>query len=156
MIAVGAMKLVRFSAGAYARSMGHRTPRYVRNRTRQMLYEHGHPNDPWLTPEAIRLLRSLLRTSDRGMEFGSGRSTVWFAERVGHLTSVQHDITWHTRVGKLLSDRGLSNVDYVLAPRDQPDERGDLSAYTRTALRFAEASIDFALIDGIYRDHTAR
>ena len=59
----------------------HWTPRYLVNRTRQMLYERSHHDDPWLTPAAIRLLTGLLCPADLGAEFGSGRSTLWFAAR---------------------------------------------------------------------------
>ena len=55
-----------------------------------------------------------------------------------------------------LKDRGLGNVDYILAPEDQPMERGGDSAYARTALGFADASLDFALVDGHYRDYSAK
>ena len=63
----------------------HRTPRYVYHRTRQLFYERAHPADPWLTPAAIGLLATLLRPADTGAEFGSGRSTLWFAARVAEL-----------------------------------------------------------------------
>jgi hypothetical protein len=69
--------------------LGYRTPRYVCNRTRQYLYERRHPDAQWLTPAAIGLLGSLLRPTDGGAEFGSGRSTIWFAERVTGLTSIE-------------------------------------------------------------------
>lgn len=134
----------------------HRTPRFVYNRTRQMLYERAHPDDPWLTPAAIRLLRTLLRPDDRGLEFGSGRSTLWFARRVAALTSVEHDERWHASVSATLKASGLGNVDYVLAPGDQPMERGWDSAYARRALAFPDASLDFALVDGHYRDYSAK
>jgi predicted O-methyltransferase YrrM len=98
----------------------------------------------------------MLRPSDCGVEFGSGRSTIWFAERVGHLTSVEHDEQWHATVSAKLKDRRLTNVDYILAHRDQPTELGDKSAYTRVALTFPDQSIDFVLVDGIYRDYTAK
>lgn len=147
------MKLVDLPVGVSMRNMRHRTPRYVYNRTRLMFCEHVHPDHPWLTPEAVRLLTSMLRTCDQGAEFGSGRSTVWFAERVGHLTSVEHDEQWYATVSGKLKNRDLTNVDYILAPRDQPPELGGISAYTRTALSFADASIDFALVDGLYRGH---
>jgi predicted O-methyltransferase YrrM len=134
----------------------HRTPRYVYNRTRQLRYERSHPDAPWLTPAAIGLLGPLLRPADRGAEFGSGRSTVWFASRVAALTSVEHDPRWHAIVAARLEDRGLRNVDYILAPEDQPMERGGDSAYARTALGFADESLDFALVDGHYRDYSAK
>ena len=119
----------------------HRTPRYVFHRTRQLFYERAHPDDPWLTPAAIRLLAGLLSPADRGAEFGSGRSTLWFAARVAALTSVEHDERWHETVTAKLKDRGLGNVEYILAPEDQPMERGGDSTYARTAHGFPEAAL---------------
>lgn len=137
------------------RAVGHRTPRYVYNRARQRLYERRNPGDPWLTPGAIRLLDGLLRAGDHGVEFGSGRSTVWLAERVAYLTSVEHDEQWFRSVSATLAARELTNVDYILAPWD-PALPGDQSDYVGTLGRFAAASLDFALVDGAYRDHCAR
>jgi predicted O-methyltransferase YrrM len=134
----------------------HRSPRYVYNRLQQMRYERAHPGAPWLTPAAIRLLGGLLRPADRGAEFGSGRSTAWFASRVAALTSVEHDTGWHAAVSAQLKDRGLDTVDYILAPKDQPLERGGDSAYAKTAHGFANDSLDFALVDGHYRDYSAK
>jgi predicted O-methyltransferase YrrM len=134
----------------------HLTPRYLVNRARQLLYERSHHDDPWLTPAAIRLLTGLLCPADLGAEFGSGRSTLWFAARVAALTSVEHDARWHEEVTARLKDRGLANVAYVLAPEDQPMERGGDSAYARTALGFPDATLDFALVDGHYRDYSAK
>jgi predicted O-methyltransferase YrrM len=134
----------------------HRTPRYVYHRTRQLFYERAHPADPWLTPAAIGLLATLLRPADTGAEFGSGRSTLWFAARVAALTSVEHDIQWHETVTARLKDQGLGNVDYILAADDLPAERGGESDYARTALAFPDASLDFALVDGRYRDYSAK
>jgi predicted O-methyltransferase YrrM len=130
-------------------------PHYVYAKARQLLYERSHPGDPWLTPEAIRLLPALLRPADRGVEFGSGRSTLWFARRVAHLTSVEHDPAWFRSVAAKLSAGGITNVDQVLAPVDVPVREGGDSAYTRVMLRFPESSLDFALIDGAYRAHVA-
>ena len=147
------MEIDAISNSARFRFMKHRTPRYVYNRTRLILHERAHPEYPWITPGAVRLLGSLLRPTDRCVEFGSRRSTFWIAERVGHLTSVEHDVRWHAKVSNVITMRKLTNVDYILAPRDQPDELGNRSAYARTALAFADATIDFALIDGLYREH---
>lgn len=134
----------------------HRTPRYVYHRTRQLMYERAHPDDPWLTPAAIHLLSRLLRPVDRGAEFGSGRSTLWFAARVAALTSVEHDQWWHDTVTARIAERGLRNVSCILAREDQPVERGGDSAYARTALTFPDASLDFALVDGHYRDYSTK
>jgi predicted O-methyltransferase YrrM len=139
-----------------SRPVRHLTPGYVYNRVRQARYEHGHPDDPWLTPAAIRLLGTLLRPADRGAEFGSGRSTLWFASRVAALTSVEHDGEWHAAVCERLNGLGVSNVHCVHVPEDQPMEHGDSSAYARVAFTFPDASLDFALVDGHYRDYSAK
>jgi predicted O-methyltransferase YrrM len=153
---VSALSATVIPPAGHSRPLRHLTPRYVYNRVRQMRYERAHADDPWLTPAAIAMLGSLLRREDIGVEFGSGRSTVWFAMRVAALTSVEHDQQWYEAVAVKLKDRGLGNVDYILAPGDQPLERGGESAYARTALTFPDGGIDFALVDGHYRDYSAK
>jgi hypothetical protein len=69
------------------RAARHWTRRYVRDRARQALYQRTHPDAPWLTPEAIRLVDSMVRPA----EFGSGRSTLWLVRQCAHLISVEHD-----------------------------------------------------------------
>ena len=133
----------------------HLTPRYVCNRIRDLVYQRVHPTDPWLTPKAIGLLDTLLQPTDRGAEFGSGRSTLWLAARVAELTSVETNARWHEAVTRQLKERSVDNVDYILVPEDRPAENGD-GPYAKVALTFPDASLDFALVDGYYRDYTAK
>ena len=137
------------------RNVGHWTPRYIRDRTRQALYQKTHPDAPWLTPEAIRLLGPMLRPTDIGAEFGSGRSTLWLARRCAHLTSVEHDEAWHAKVSGVLVGERFSHVDYQCHPRDEPEATGDRSSYAQVALLMRDQSLDFALVDGVYRDNVA-
>jgi hypothetical protein len=136
------------------RTVAHWNLRYVYHCTRQMLYERGHGDDLWLTPAAIRLLESLLRPTDRGAEFGPGRSIIWFAERVAALISVEHDEQWYEAVSAKLKARQLSDMDYILARPDRVIELGVHGTYARTALGFPDAGLDSALVDGYYRDYT--
>jgi hypothetical protein len=46
-----------------------------------------HPDVPWLTRQAVEILEDWLKPGYVGLEWGSGRSTLWFARRVSHLTS---------------------------------------------------------------------
>jgi predicted O-methyltransferase YrrM len=138
------------------RTVRHWTPHYVYARFRLMRYERAHPDYPWITSESNRLLASMLRPDDIGAEFGSGRSTLWFARHCQHLTSVEHDKEWHGKISAAIRDQGLSNVDYFHHSRDEPQETGDRSSYARVALSFDDESIDFVLVDGLYRDHVTR
>ncbi len=135
------------------RTIRHWTPRYIQARARQVLYQRANPDAPWLTPEASRLLDLMLRPSDIGAEFGSGRSTLWLARRCAHLISIEHDQAWHATVLGALALEGITHVDYQCYPPDEPETNGDRSAYAQAAQFLPAEGIDFALIDGIYRDY---
>jgi predicted O-methyltransferase YrrM len=137
------------------RDISHWTPRYIQARTRQVLYQKAHPDAPWLTPHAIRLLTTMLRPSDIGAEFGSGRSTLWLARRCAHLISVEHDQVWHAKVAGMIARQGIQHVDYQCHPADAPEAAGDRSAYAQVARSVDDGSLDFALVDGAYRGHVA-
>src|SRR5690242_753211 len=91
-------------------------PRYVVDRVRLAVHQRMHPDAPWLTAAATAMLGDRLRPHHVGIEWGSGRSTLWFAERVGRLLSVEHHAGWHQAVSAQLSARGITNVDYRLCP----------------------------------------
>jgi hypothetical protein len=137
-------------------------PRYVADRVRLAVHQRLHPDAPWLTAEATQLLERWLRPSHVGIEWGSGRSTRWFARRVGRLVSVEHHPGWHTTVSAQLAADGVTNVDYRLLPCEP--ERVETpewiaamfaSAYVRAVDAFGPRSVDFALVDGMYRSACA-
>ncbi len=76
----------------------HWTPQYIKDRVQLRRWERRHPEAPWLVGEAVDLLTTWLRPSDVVVEFGSGRSTLWLAERAGSVISVEHDVAWAERV----------------------------------------------------------
>lgn len=136
-------------------SIRHWTPRYLIHRSQEKLYRHRHPRAAWLTPTANEILHSLLRKEDHGLEFGSGNSSVWFAQRVARLDSVEHQPQWYEKVQGMLSEAGLTNVQSHLHLRDA-DDNPDGSGYVRVADKFCAQSLDFVLVDGIYREYCAR
>jgi hypothetical protein len=70
------------------KSFRHWSPRYIYNRVNEMIYQRSYPDHPWLTKTANSILVNLLKKDDIGLEFGSGRSTLWFARRMSFLTSI--------------------------------------------------------------------
>jgi len=136
------------------RSFRHWTPTYIRDRVAVMRYERANPEAPWLTREITDLLHSWLKPGYVGLEFGSGRSTLWFAARVRRLTSVEHDAAWHATISSRLVERGLmSIVDYRLYDDGATDGQG--TRYAAVAGEFPAESLDFVLVDGMCRDHCA-
>lgn len=133
------------------RAYRHLTPRYVLNRLQQLAELRRHPDAPWLTRQANEMLASLILPTDVGVEFGSGRSTLWLAQRARRLTSIEHDQTWHTAVSRQLAEHDIRNVEYLFRAQDTEEGQADRSGYVRVADAWPKESIDFALVDGIYR-----
>ncbi len=129
------------------RSFRHWTPSYILNRLNLIGYQRRHPDAPWLDKSMIAVLQSWLRPQDRGLEWGSGRSTIWFARRVASLTSIEHDPVWYVRVSEQLKLHGLCNVQIQLCQ--------DETEYWSIAQRLPISSVDFCLVDGILRDRCA-
>ena len=127
------------------RSFRHWTFRYVKNRVIQILHEKTHPNHPWLTRQSVHILADLLQDTDTGLEFGSGRSTIWFAQRTSRVISIEHDFKWYQSVGQKIQDLNLeSKIDYRYCD--------NIADYVGQIDSLEDNSIDYCLIDGKARD----
>lgn len=136
------------------RNFGHWSLAYITNRILWELYQRRNIDKPWLTPAANVLLDTLILPSDIGLEWGSGRSTCWFAERLEHLTSVEDNPKWYEQTKKQITDLGLVNVTYKLLMVEQ-EEHVQTSAYVRVCDDFEDKLFGFVLIDGSERDACA-
>ena len=116
-------------------------------------FQRTHPDTPVMVGNATISLQSWLRPTDVGFEWGSGQSTTWLAPRVGQLTSIEHDTQWHALIHERLTDRGLiDKVDYRLVPAEGAQlEEPDGSPYAHAITDIADASLDFAIVDGQMR-----
>lgn len=122
-----------------------------------MIHEWQDPDAPWLPRQAIWILSEWLKPTDHGLEWGSGRSTAWFAGRVEKLTSIEHDPGWHRRVQSMLLRKNAKNVELLLFEVHGPDVRSaDESEYVSIGGRIPPSSLDFVLVDGLYRDNCAK
>lgn len=134
------------------RPHAHWTPRYLWCRARQELWIRSHPEDPWLTRTAVAFLAEFVRPGDTVVEFGSGRSTMWFARKVGaqgRVVSVEGSQDWQIEISKRLDSAGLRHAEVEFAPHN-PDEYV-ASAARRVQNRTAEV----ILVDGFARDACA-
>ncbi len=122
-------------------------------RARTLLRQWWDPEAPSLTAGSVRILESRLRSSHRGVEWGSGNSTLWLARLTAHLVSFESDPAYHGVVGRRLAQAGVSNVDYRLVPCEAgaDDEANWDCAFVRAAGAFADESLDYALVDSAPR-----
>ncbi len=130
------------------RTIRHWTLQYIFHRTFDFLYRKLNPDHPWLTPQAICILDSWLTKDDIGIEWGSGRSTVWFAKRVRQLVSIEHEPVWYDKVSTQLKRGGYSNIDYHLIPTKISVGS---SSYADSVNDCPDLYFDFALVDGKVR-----
>jgi hypothetical protein len=124
-----------------------------------------------MTLEAVESLdRHLTRSMDL-FEWGSGGSTVFFAERVRTVRTIEHDPSWGTRVRDEMGTRRISNVDLeVIAPVEignpgakepildnRPEYTGlDFRAYVEAIERWSDSSLDVVIVDGRCRPDCIR
>ena len=131
----------------------HWTPRYVVDRLRLALYQRRHPDLPWLTRDMNEFLTGYLTREHTLVEFGSGRSTIWFARRVGRIISCEHHRDWHTSVTQRMKDAGLDASTYIHA--GEVPETYIAPATKALAELTKDGKADVILVDGIHRDHCA-
>jgi len=91
-------------------------------------------------------LEQYVKCTDVVLEFGSGQSTVFFAQKCREVFSIEHDEQWYNRINKELSERGLKNVHYFL----YSDQR-----YWQSVIEYDDQFFDAILIDGNYREEAA-
>lgn len=132
-------------------------PRYALDRVSLRTRALARGQQPWLTARSLELLDQLLLPGDRGVEWGAGGTTPWFAERVASLVSVEGAPQWHAPLLARLDELGVDNVDLHLVSADElglgsPAHR---DAYVQVRPDLEPASLDFVFVDGEYRDDCA-
>lgn len=93
---------------------------------------------PWLCYPAIRFLSERVNSEMNVFEFGSGNSTLWWAERVKAVTSVEHDLQWSA----IFRERIPQNVSYNTV---ELEPGGD---YSRFATLSRRGPFDVVVVDG--------
>ena len=133
-----------------------RNPRLLLARIRYWWWERRNPDKPWLTPGAVAFLESRLTPDMNALEFGSGRSTLWYATKVDRLLSIEHNEGWFVRVKAVLVGHDSSNVDYRFIPLDHPEcaleqpTYSPLPAYVAVVANCPDKSLDFVVVDGLH------
>jgi predicted O-methyltransferase YrrM len=134
-----------------ARTFQHWSIRYLLDRSFEKAFRRTHPGVPWVAPAAVEFLEGYLKPTDRMLEFGSGRSTLWFAERIQHITSVEHNPVWYKEISSKIQEKGITKITYHLHPKQPDSVPASQSDYVQVTQTIPAASLDVCLVDGIYR-----
>lgn len=71
---------------------------------------------PNMSEEVLDFLKSVIKKSDHILEFGSGGSTIWFAQNARKIISFEDNIDWYRAVKKRLKELKLKNVELRFDP----------------------------------------
>jgi predicted O-methyltransferase YrrM len=101
---------------------------------------------PWFSYAVIDFLKSYLRTEMRVFEFGSGGSTLFFAQHSKSVTSVEDNAHWCELVAVKLARRRIKNVDLRYVPVAFTNEQEFMASDYLNAVR--QSVIDVIVVDG--------
>jgi len=126
----------------------HWTPRYLKDRALAYAYEWTHPRAPWFTRYAVRLLEHRLQPEHAGLEWGSGRSTLWLAQRTARLISIEHDPGWYDKARRGLATLPNPSATVLLRTVEPP-------AYLEPCNALDDGLLDYVVVDGARRGECA-
>ena len=104
---------------------------------------------PDMSLPAIVFFEDLLGPELEVFEFGSGRSTIWLAERVGHLVSLEHNPSWHGEVKRAIKEARVTNVDarYQLLIYAKENYQNSID-WASIICEYPDESFDIVSVDG--------
>lgn len=114
--------------------------------------EEGAPCDaegnplPWMNYAIIHFLKNRLNKQMTVFEYGSGFSTLFFADRVRSITSVEHNNIWVDIMKDRIAEQTNASVYHVDLKKDNGSEE-----YC-SFIKAREEKFDLVIIDGVNRN----
>lgn len=118
---------------------------------------------PCMLDDDVAVLDAALNEAKLVVEYGSGASTLYIAERLkdyGHLISIEHDPLWFQRVRSLLAHNSFDHVTYCLKEPLTGSTDVTYQKFSKISLRFyihaperevRPESVDLVFVDGRQR-----
>lgn len=123
---------------------------------------------PWITFPVIDKLNTILSKSSRVFEYGGGGSTLFFANRVKEVITVEHNKEWYAILTKIVKDKSISNWHGFLieagagdlvpqadksnpdhySSGDQPSKGKNYADYVKCIDQYEDNSFDLVSVDG--------
>ena len=121
---------------------------------KQKNWERNNPEAPWLVQDSIAYLDDWLNNDMKGFEFGSGRSTKWFTERVSFYFSTEGDYKWYKKsieTNKENIKKKKCEIVFKDAGSQVNIDLKKVQSYSSSLSRFNDEYFDFGLVDGHFR-----
>ena len=106
------------------------------------------PFQPFLSAVANEYFESLLTPDSIVCEYGAGKGTIWLAQRVKRVISIEHDPVWLHSIQQALDERELEAELHLIAPSASCDAKAAGEEYTTFIQRFPDEYFDIIFLDG--------
>ena len=100
---------------------------------------------PWLKPDVISYIDSLIGIDSEVLEAGAGGSTFWFAARVRRVISYENNRDWHETMNAKIIKDGFKNIELIFDKK-----------YPKEGIKRPGESFDLIFIDGRGRVKTMK
>ena len=124
-------------------------PQYISRCVTHNLVNGKTPLDleiPWFSYAAIDFLETFLKPEMTVCEYGSGGSTLFFAQRTKSVFSIEDNSKWYELVQKRLKEKSVKNVTMKLCPFDFKHAQGfEASDYLNA---IPQERFDVIVVDG--------
>lgn len=124
---------------------------YAWSRLKEIIYQRRYKDFPWLTRDANMILAAYLTEHDVGLEFGGGRSTIWFAKRISKLVCVEASESWYAAILQRLEEENIKNVDCRRIGNFCNQNDVVPQSLSELYSEFGAEYFDFVLVDGVSR-----
>ncbi len=128
-------------------------------------FKYFHPNSPWLSQLAILFMEKHLHKRMIGLEYGSGFSTTFLAEKSQEIVAIEHHKEWYNKIDQLIKEKKIENIEYVFIPKEEgpiaeaqkvsfPELASDFKVknefadYFNYVKKYPDEHFDYIIIDG--------
>jgi len=112
----------------------------------------GTNEEPWITRKAIEFLHHNLTPNMEVLEYGTGSSTIWFAQITKKVVVVEHNLEWVEYVRSLLPPSLVPKIEIVhIANSDEGEILGGDGKYYDEYVNYIktiDSCFDLIAIDG--------
>jgi predicted O-methyltransferase YrrM len=82
----------------------------------------GTNEEPWYSRGSIEFLNDNINDSMQVLEYGCGSSTIWLAQRVGGIISIEHSKDWADKVTQLIPSSLRHKINIIHIPNQEQGE----------------------------------
>lgn len=103
---------------------------------------------PWLTHPALEVIKSWDLSDKRVLEWGSGLSTLWWADKCKYVYSIEADFKWFNDVVRLKNEKGFEDKAQLIYKNVHEGDQTKIEFYTDVPEWYQP---NIVIVDGILR-----